>query len=90
MRWGNYSQILFQKIKIENFKLYTVCFDCMLSWGLSKYIKTKLQSTCFCFIKSFLKKNKTGFGTSLPASFSAWILKKNFISLSGRLYFVSH
>ena len=40
------------------------------SWGLSKYIETKLQTTCFHLILSFFK-NKERSGTSLPASFSA-------------------
>ena len=30
---------------INTLKIYTVCFYCMLSWGLSKYIEIKLQST---------------------------------------------
>ena len=28
-------------------QLCTVCFCCMPSWRLSKYIETKLQTTCF-------------------------------------------
>ena len=34
----------------------------MPSWGLSKYIKTKLQTTCFYSYKAFLKnKKRSGF-----------------------------
>ena len=49
---------------INNLKIYAVCFDCMLSWGLSKYIETKLQTTCFYLVKklSFIFKKK-GFRT---------------------------
>ena len=36
------------------FLLYTVCFYCMQSRGLSKYIETKLQITCFYLILGFL------------------------------------
>ena len=53
----------------------TVCFYCMASWGLSKYIENKLQTTFFHLILSFYKKRKR-FGTSLFASFSAYFLKK--------------
>ena len=42
---------------INSVKFYTDCFSyCMLSWRISKYIETKLQITCFYFIKSFYKK----------------------------------
>ena len=39
-------------------QLCTVCFCCMPSWRLSKYIETKLKTTCFYFIKSLLLKIK--------------------------------
>ena len=42
-----------------------------------KYIETKLQTTCFYFIQSFLKKAKKRSGTSHAVSFSAWFLKRN-------------
>ena len=32
----------------------------MTSWELSKYIETKLQTTCFFLILSFFKKIKRG------------------------------
>ena len=56
-------------------KFYTVCFYCMSCWGLSKYIETRLQTTCFYSYKAFLK-NKKKSGTSLPALFSAWFWRK--------------
>ena len=37
----------------NSLKLHTVCVYCMPSWGLSTYIETKLQSTCFYLIKLF-------------------------------------
>ena len=48
------SQTFFEKLKL--LKLYTVCFYCMPRWGLSKFIKTKLQTTCFYLILSFFRK----------------------------------
>ena len=35
---------------ISNLRFYTVCFYCMPSRGLSKYIETKLHTTCFFLI----------------------------------------
>ena len=32
---------------INSLRFYTVSFYCMVSWGLSQYIGTKLQTTCF-------------------------------------------
>ena len=46
-------------IWIDSLKLY-ICFYCMLSWGLSKYTETKLQTIQFCLILSFFKKQKEG------------------------------
>ena len=43
---------------IYSLKFYTVCFYCLSCWRLSKYIKTKLQITCFYLIQSFFKKQK--------------------------------
>ena len=63
---------------INSLKFYTVCFYFMPSWGLSKYIKTNLQTTCF-YLKSnkvFLKIKERS-GASLPNSFFASLLKKN-------------
>ena len=40
----------------NSLKFYTVCFYCLASWGLSKYIETKLQITCFHLILSFFKR----------------------------------
>ena len=61
---------------INSLKFYTVCFYYMPSWGLSKYIETKLHTTGFCLIKLFLE-NKERSETSLHVSFSAWLLKQN-------------
>ena len=70
-------------LRINCLKFCTVWFYCVISWGLSNYIKTKLQVTGFLpQIKPFFKKK--GFGISFPASFSDQIL------LSGKLYFVGH
>ena len=52
----------------NSLKFYTVCFDCMPSWRLSKYIETKLQTVCLYLILSFSNKQRSG--TCLPASFS--------------------
>ena len=60
---------------INSLKFYTVCLYYMPSYGLSKYIQTKPQTTCFYLIYSFLKRS----GTSLPASISAWFLTKYFL-----------
>ena len=54
-------------IWINSLKFYTVCFYSISSWGLSKYIETKLQITCFYLILSFFKKIKRGLElVSLP------------------------
>ena len=36
-------------------KFSTVCFYCTPSWGLSKYIETKLHTTCLYLISTFPK-----------------------------------
>ena len=58
---------------IISLRFYTVSFYCMASWVLSKYIETKLQTTCFHLILSFNNNNNNNnrSGTSLLASFSA-------------------
>ena len=55
---------------INSLKFYAVSFCCMETWGISKYIETKLQTTCFTSYQDF-PKNKKRSGTSRPASFSA-------------------
>ena len=35
---------------INSLKFYTVCSYCMPSWWVSKYIETKMQTTCFFLI----------------------------------------
>ena len=39
-------------------KFYTVYFYGMTCWGLLKYAKTKLETTCFYLIKNIFKKQK--------------------------------
>ena len=39
-------------IWINSLKFYTVCFYCIANSGLSKYIRTKLQTTYFYLILS--------------------------------------
>ena len=41
---------------INSLKFYKVCFYCMPSWQLLKYIETKLETYCFNLIWSFSKK----------------------------------
>ena len=48
----------------------------MPSWGLLKYIATKLQTTSFYLILGFLE-NKKGLELVSPASFSAYSLMKD-------------
>ena len=57
---------------INSLKFYTVCFPWMSSWGLSQWCRP----VAFTSYKAFFK-NKKRSGTSLPASFSEWISKKN-------------
>ena len=46
---------------INSLKYYTICFNCMASWGLSKYVETKMQTTFFHLIlNSFFFKKKRG------------------------------
>ena len=60
---------------INSLKFYTVCFYCMPSRGLSKYIEIELQTTCCYLIWSFfLKKQK-----------EVWNYQRNY-SLSCFLY----
>ena len=44
------------KLSISLDEYAEVCFSCMTSCGLSKYIKTKLQTTCFHLMLNFLEK----------------------------------
>ena len=70
----------------------------MPNGGLSKDIKTKLQTIACITSKAFLR-NKKRSGTNFHTSFSASLLKKNIslvilltdqISLSGCLYYVRY
>ena len=57
------------RISLDQYlKFYRVCFYCIASWGLSKYIETKQQATCFHLIHiKLFKKIKRGLElVSLP------------------------
>ena len=73
MWWRNYSQTLFSKIKIEHF-MHFVFIVCEVEDN-RKWSKLNCRPLAFTSYKAFLK-NKKRSGTSLPASFSAWFLKK--------------
>ena len=61
------SQKLKLSISLDQYsKVLSVCFNCMASRGISKYIETKMQTTCFHLILGFFKKLKRS-GTSLLA-----------------------
>ena len=61
---------------INSLKFYTVCFYCILSWGLSKYIETKRKTTCFCLIKAFFLKKK--FWSRSPCLISCMIFVEKY------------
>ena len=64
--WKNYPQTPLLRnwnwayLWINSLKFFKVCFNCMPSWRLSKYIEGKLQTLCFWLIESFLRKTKAG------------------------------
>ena len=60
---------------IKSVKFYTVCFNCMSGWGLSKCIESKLRSTCFYHIQIIFKKIKRGLELVSQFWFSAWFLR---------------
>ena len=65
-------------------KFNTICFYCMASWGMWKYIETKLQIRCFKLIKIFLKRERSLELVSLPHFLHAF-WRKMFITL----YFIN-
>ena len=81
---------------INGLKFYTVCVYCMACWRLSKYIKTKLPTTYFHLILSFLKKKLVSlphflhnFWSKIFLLLYIYILLTDQIKLlSGCLYFV--
>ena len=80
MWWRNYFQILFWKIKIERISGSIVLMQFVLiTWQVDGY-RDILKPSCMPLVimsyKAFLK-NRKRYGTSLPASFCAWFLKKN-------------
>ena len=76
----------------SSLKFCTICFYCIPSWGLSKYIETSSRPLAFTSYKAFLKVKKKS-GTRLSASFPAWFFEESYfpchipltdqISLSG-------
>ena len=66
---------------INSLKLYTIVFIVYPIQWLPKYLETKVLTNSFCIIQWFLK-NKKRSGTSLPVSFSAGFLKKNFFHVT--------
>ena len=93
---GNYN---WAYLWINNLKFYTVCFYCMASWRLSKYNKTKLQTTYFYLILSSFLKNKEVWNWSPclifciifeEKHFSCYVILIDQVSLSGYLHFVRY
>ena len=71
---------------INSLKFYTLWFCCILSWGLSKDIETKLQTKlAFTSYKSVLKNKKRS-----RTRFSCYIILTDHISLSACFYFVTN
>ena len=69
-------------LRINSLKFCRVCLYCMPSWGLPKYIETELLTTWFYPFQPFLKKKKKKrTENSLPASFSAWVLKNIYLNI---------
>ena len=59
--------------------VFSVCFYCMLIWGLLKYSDVKLQTTCFYLIQSFFKKQKVDWN-QLPCFIFCIIFKEKYFS----------
>ena len=66
---------------INSLKFYTVCFYCMASWGLLKYIETKMQTNYFHLILSLLKKIKRGLELVILPHFPHNVWRKIFLVL---------
>ena len=60
---------------ISSLKLNAVCSYCVPSWGLSKYIETELQITCFYPIWSIFSQDKNL--KNLENEKSLWVEIKN-------------
>ena len=70
-----FSEKLKLRISLNNsLEFYTVCFYCMPNRGLSKFIETRVQTTCFYLILGFLKRDLE---LVSPVSFSSHFLKKS-------------
>ena len=91
--WRNYSQTLLQKINIEDisgstvgsFMVFVLIF--IASWGLSKWIENKLQTTCFWLLQSHFNKQKD---MIFEEKYFSYIILTDQISLSGCLYFARY
>ena len=65
---------------INSLKVYKICTYCIPSWGLLKYIKTKLRPLTTTLYKALLKSQRKP-GASLPASFLHDFWRKMFLLL---------
>ena len=72
---------------INSLKFYTVYFRWILSWGLSKYIETKLQTTCFSLLLSMFFKKR---GLIFQKYFSCYSLLIDHVSFPGCFYFLRY
>ena len=61
---------------INYLKFFTDCFYHMPSWGYQNTLRLSSKPLAISSYKAFLK-NKQRSGICLPASISAWFLKKN-------------
>ena len=91
----NHTQILVEKLFPDSFlenqnlaylwinslEIYTVCFYCMPSYVLSKNVETKLQTTCFYLIYSFLKKQQRDLELVSLTDFVHYFWRKIFLLL---------
>ena len=69
-------------LDISSLKFHTICFYCLASCGLSKFIKTKLQTTCFHLISGFFKLTKRGLELVFQTQFLHNFWRKIFLLYS--------
>ena len=67
---------------INSLNFFTVCFYCVVSWELLKYIDTMLQSNCFHLILRFFYKIKRSLELCTLPHFLHNFWRKIFLSLS--------
>ena len=84
---------------INSLDFHTICFYCIPNWGLSKYIETKLQTTCVYLILSIFKKETEVWNWSPCLTFCIAFEQKFFscdillidqVSFCGCFYFVGY